>query len=118
MEQFSLGGEYGAMISKEAPMSFEAFWKLYPRKVAKQHAARMWKNLARYQQEKAMQAIGAHIKEWTKEARTIDKIPHAGSWLNGWRFDDELKTEIEKKRDVILTSKGPMVWENGNWVLA
>jgi len=69
---------------------FEDFWKLYPRKVAKKHAESMWKKLTRSQQEKALATIGVHVKYWAKAARTEDKIPHAGSWLNGHRFDDEL----------------------------
>lgn len=70
--------------------AFDQFWKLYPRKIAKKHALQMWKRLTKAQQDKALETIGNHIQQWAKELRADDKIPHAGTWLNGWRFDDDL----------------------------
>lgn len=70
--------------------TFDDFWKLYPRKIAKKHAFQMWKRLNKAQQDKALATIGNHIQQWAKELRADDKIPHAGTWLNGWRFDDDL----------------------------
>jgi len=70
--------------------TFDDFWKLYPRKIAKKHALQMWKRLTKAQQDKALETIGNHIQQWAKELRADDKIPHAGTWLNGWRFDDDL----------------------------
>jgi len=70
---------------------FDQFWKLYPRKIAKKHAHSMWKRLTKSQQDKALETIGNHIQQWAKELRADDKIPHAGTWLNGWRFDDDLR---------------------------
>lgn len=69
---------------------FDDFWKLYPRKIAKKHAMQMWKRLSKEQQDKALATIGNHIQQWAKELRADDKIPHAGTWLNCWRFDDDL----------------------------
>ena len=70
--------------------TFDQFWRLYPRKIAKKHALQMWKRLTRDQQEKAIATIPNHIQQWAKELRDDSKIPHAGTWLNGWRFDDDL----------------------------
>jgi len=72
---------------------FEVFWKSYPRKIAKKHASQMWARLTVEQQAKALEVIGRHVAYWQATGRAADKIPHAGSWLNGWRFDDEL-TEV------------------------
>lgn len=72
-------------------MTFDDFWKLYPRKIAKKHASIMWARLTQSQQEKALQVIDAHVKQWAIAGRSMEVIPHAGSWLNGWRFDDEIQ---------------------------
>ena len=72
---------------------FEVFWKSYPRKIAKKHASQMWARLTVEQQAKALEVIPRHVAYWQATGRAADKIPHAGSWLNGWRFDDEL-TEV------------------------
>gem|GEM_PF-4753217 len=72
---------------------FEVFWKSYPRKIAKKHASQMWARLTVEQQAKALEVIGRHVAYWQATGRAVEKIPHAGSWLNGWRFDDEL-TEV------------------------
>lgn len=70
--------------------AFDDFWQRYPRKCAKKHALTMWNRLTQPQQEKALKVIEAHVKQWAIAGRTMEVIPHAGSWLNGWRFDDEI----------------------------
>jgi len=70
---------------------FETFWQRFPRKIAKKHAFTMWNRLTAAQQEKALNVIEAHVKQWAIAGRTMEVIPHAGSWLNGWRFDDEIQ---------------------------
>ena len=70
---------------------FESFWNYYPRKVAKKHAMQMWQKLTADQQQKAIEKILTHANYWISTGRDSDKIPHAGSWLNGWRFDDEIE---------------------------
>jgi hypothetical protein len=70
--------------------TFDQFWKLYPRKIAKKHALQMWKRLTKAQQDKALGTIGNHIQQWAKELREDRFVPHAASWLNRWSFDDDL----------------------------
>ena len=82
-------------------MAFEHFFLLYPRKIAKKHASQMWARLTVEQQAKALEVIGRHVAYWQATGRAVDKIPHAGSWLNGWRFDDEL-TEVRNARKQTL----------------
>ncbi len=80
--------------NQQDPMvGFEAFWTLYPRKTAKQAAAKAWKKL---QAEEVLQvrikaAVASHAlsDQWTKDGGQF--IPHAATWLNQKRWEDELK---------------------------
>jgi len=69
---------------------FDDFYKMYPRKVAKKHAQKMWARLTHQQQQAALEALPKHIKLWNAEGRDTTYIPHPGSWLGGERFDDEV----------------------------
>ena len=75
-------------------MEFSAFWNLYPRKVAKKDAMKMWVRLSETQKEKALAALPLHVKAWNAEGRAIHVIPHAATWLNGERFEDEITVEV------------------------
>lgn len=69
---------------------FASFWNLYPRKVAKKDALKMWDRLTSDQKWLASQALPLHIKYWEISGRDMDRIPHAASWINGERWADEL----------------------------
>ena len=71
-------------------MTFAIFWELYPRKEAKKSASMYLDRLKPEQQEKALAVITIHAKAWAAEGRQVCFIPLAGSWINGWRFDDEI----------------------------
>lgn len=71
-------------------MEFSDFWQLCPRKVAKKDAQRMWARLTEQQQQKAIEQMPIHAKVWAAEGRQQHLIPHAATWLNGERFEDEL----------------------------
>ena len=86
-------------------MNFDDFWKLYPRKVAKVVATRSWKRLTKKEVNKIEEVLPKQLKAWDK--KEIQFIPHAGTWLNQKRFDDEIEEEkqvmsvedrIEKER--------------------
>lgn len=70
---------------------FEEFWQLYPRKVAKKDARKMWARLSESQKTIALQALPLHVKVWNAEGREPHQIPHAATWINGERFEDELE---------------------------
>ena len=78
------------LLLQRIKMTFDDFWNRYPRKIAKKHALTMWSRLTTEQQTKALAVIEAHVKQWAIAGRSMEVIPHAGSWLNGWRFDDEI----------------------------
>lgn len=76
-------------IQPEAkPATFDDFWCLYPRKVAKKDAIKVWNKL---RDEHRMQAVIA-MADWRRVFldRNPEHIPHAATWLNGARWEDEL----------------------------
>jgi hypothetical protein len=71
-------------------MTFEQFWQLYPRKVGKLTAKRSWEKLNQENKQKALEAIVEHRKFWVAKGTEWEFIPHASTWLNQERFEDEL----------------------------
>lgn len=80
-------------------MSFQDFWAKYPRKVSKRVAETSWKRLTAQEQSDALEAIDQHLKYWKIKETATEFIPHAATWLNQGRWEDELDmTEKEVKR--------------------
>lgn len=80
---------------------FEIFWKLYPKKIAKQYALKSWKRLkpSKQLQEKMMQAL-----RWQKESEQWKRdggkyIPNPATWLNGGYWDNEPEQDNHPIRD-------------------
>jgi hypothetical protein len=80
--------------------AFDVFWKSYPRKTAKQAAAKAWRKLgppvdlqARIQ---AAVAVHALSDQWAKDGGQF--IPHAATWLNQRRWEDETKPSTGGRR--------------------
>jgi hypothetical protein len=78
-------------------MKFENFWSQYPKKVGKLTAKRSWEKLSLDNQQKALEAIVEHRKYWTAKGTEWEFIPHASTWLNQERFEDELVIEQNKR---------------------
>jgi hypothetical protein len=78
-------------------MTFENFWQQYPKKVGKLTAKRSWEKLSLDNQQKALEAIVEHRKYWAAKGTDWEFIPHASTWLNQERFEDELVIEENKK---------------------
>jgi len=78
---------------------FDTFWKLYPRKVAKRAAQGAFNRLTKDEQTQAVEAIEQHLAYWKLKGTETDFIPHASTWLNQGRWEDELDmTPKEVKR--------------------
>ena len=78
---------------------FETFWKHYPRKVAKRAALGAFNRLTSDEQAQAVEAIVDHVAYWKLKGTESDFIPHASTWLNQGRWEDELDmTPKEVKR--------------------
>jgi hypothetical protein len=76
----------------EVSHSFDVFWAAYPKKVAKDDARKAWKKI-KFQNglfEKITSALdrAKKLPDWNKENGQY--IPHAATWLNKKRWQDEL----------------------------
>jgi hypothetical protein len=78
---------------------FLAFWQAYPRRIGKGDARAAFTRAAtRTDPNLIVQAALAYAKH-VAEAGTEQKfIPHASTWLNGERWEDDLEAEkVERK---------------------
>ena len=85
-------------------MTFENFWSQYPKKVGKLTAKRSWEKLSQENQQKALEAIVEHRKYWVAKGTDWEFIPHASTWLNQERFEDELVIEQKENK------RPPLPW--------
>ena len=87
-------------MSKEE--QFEAFWKSYPRRVAKGAARKAWdKAIKKTTLENMLKAITEYV---AKKPEKID-FKHPATWLNGECWDDEWEPEQPKApRSAITTA--------------
>jgi len=85
-------------------MEFNLFWAQYPRKVGKLTAQRSWQKLSQENQQKALEAIVEHRKYWVAKGTDWEFIPHASTWLNQERFEDELVIEQKENK------RPPLPW--------
>jgi|GEM_PF-2953722 len=77
---------------------FDEFWMMYPRKVAKAAAKKVWARLTEEQQLQAAKAIANHCQYWKAKETALEFIPHAATWLNQERWEDELVIEPKKEK--------------------
>lgn len=77
-------------------MTWEAFWAMYPRKVSRKMAEKAWLKLSTIEQDQALEALPVHIKYWDSLNTEQEYIPHASTWLNQARFEDEIAIPVPK----------------------
>jgi hypothetical protein len=81
-------------------MTFDVFYGLYPRKMARKDAEKAWKSMTTDEQEKALEALPQHLKYWKIKETAKDFIPYPASWLRAGRYDDELDIQPLKKPEL------------------
>ncbi len=90
-EEKILGGTPLSPLASGAE-SFEAFWALYPKRIGKGAAAKVWERLKPNNglSEKIMAALSAQLKtaQWQRENGRF--IPNPATWLNQRRWEDDL----------------------------
>ena len=84
-------------MNKKKEDSFNIFWSKYPRKVAKFSAKRSWNRLSIMEINNIMDVLDQHVLRWKE--KELQYIPHASTWLNQKRFEDELEP-LEKKLSI------------------
>lgn len=79
------------------PDDFELWWQGYPRKIAKADAAKAWKRARRSTDADTLTtALAASVRAWRAQGRATEHIPHAASWLNGRRWEDQPDTDMPR----------------------
>ena len=79
-------------------MTFEDWWALYPRKVARAEAKKAWSRMSDADRAAAMEALPAHVRYWEAAGTGREYIPHPATWLRGERWADEIAMpEVERK---------------------
>ena len=77
--------------------TFNNLWEIYPRKVNKRMAEKAFSKLNPMEQEQAIEAMPNHIKYWKSQDTQLAYIPHLATWLNQYRFEDEIVIEEVKQ---------------------
>lgn len=73
--------------------NFEAFWKLYPKKQGKLAAYKRWKKINPDPVLQSEMAQSLILQSKSRQWSTSRFIPHAATWLNGERWNDQLDPE-------------------------
>lgn len=77
---------------ERAPDGFDAFWAAYPLKKAKAKAQDAWNKLKPEEAARCLPAIEAQVKaNHFRGSDGQDYVPHGATWLNGHRWEDEVK---------------------------
>lgn len=72
--------------------TWDDFWLLYPRRIAKLDARKAWAKMTPAQQMAAIVACAAWRKVWA--GKDLDYLPYPATWLRGERWEDELPPEF------------------------
>ncbi len=75
-----------------AEESFAPFWKLYPRKTDRKPSLSAWSRLTKSDRILALDNLPRHIAWWKENGTKPSHIPHASTWLNARRWEDQLPT--------------------------
>lgn len=80
-------------IDEEALRKFDEFWQAYPRKTNKKNAYMMWCRITMTDElfAKIMHTLTLQKNNW----EDVHFIPHASTWLNGERWNDEVAPKIQ-----------------------
>jgi len=76
---------------------FEAFWQSYPRRIGKGAARTAFTRAIKLASANEIIAAAKEYAEYC-EANGVEKqfTPHASTWLNGERWDDDLELEVKE----------------------
>ena len=77
--------------------TFNNLWSIYPRKVNKRMAEKAFNKLNPMEQAQALEAMPNHIKYWKSTDTQLAYIPHLSTFLNQYRFEDEIVIEEVKQ---------------------
>lgn len=77
-------------VAVKDPDLFDEFWANYPRKDNKAQARKAWpKACKRLEPERLVKAAAFWARLWEDVGKDREHIPHASTWLNNDRWNDE-----------------------------
>lgn len=84
--------------SAEDSEGFDAFWTLYPKKTAKKDALKAWKKIRSRDCSRIMRGLFDHLNcdQWSRDGGSY--IPNPATWLNGERWNDEVKPYDQQQK--------------------
>lgn len=93
-----LGSGESARVRRRASFEdgFNEFWKIYPRKIAKEAALKAWVKAKKERALPSIQKLAETLEEHAQILHWRDKpdaIPYPASWINGKRWNDEAKAK-------------------------
>ena len=74
--------------------TFEDFWLMYPKRVARRDAEKAWARVGHEERVAALVALVKWRRVWLARGE-IQYVPHAATWLNGARWEDELPEQAQ-----------------------
>lgn len=95
----------GETETEKTDCRFADFWVLYPRKEAKAKASSAWKSAKADKDFDRIAAALARLKtseQWTKDGGKF--IPHASTWINQRRWEDE-PTQVAEASNIVPLQK-------------
>ena len=72
-------------------ITFDEFYKLYPKKVGRVVAQRCFTKLNKKDKQLAYDGLLKYIRFWESNKTEKQFIPHPSTWLNQKRWEDELE---------------------------
>ncbi|SAI58976.1 Uncharacterised protein [Bordetella ansorpii] len=103
--QSDLFGEGSSSEPEQAAPAFDAFWAVWPRRVAKLEAQKAWKSLNAAKQRAALAAAPLHAQAWAASRRDKGLIPHAATWLRGERWEDDIEHVSPPSRGLVAAGQ-------------
>lgn len=77
--------------------TFENFWHVWPKRVARKEALRAWDRMSSRDREDALIALLDWRRVWAGRG-DYQYTPNASTWLNGERWTDDLPPEFQRAR--------------------
>lgn len=87
--------------------TFDDFWTLYPKHVARKEAERAWAKVSPADRICALVGLVGWRREWIRRGE-MQYVPHPSTWLNGERWTDELpQTNMPTHASHVLAAPTP-----------
>jgi hypothetical protein len=86
--------------------TFDDFWLLYPKRIAKMEAEKAWLKLDNAQTVAALCSLVNWRSVWMAEGR-LQFVPNASTWLNQQRWTDEVPDQWGASHSSHLPAKLP-----------